>query len=128
MNLDDMMRPGPQSGQNSLQPYVGRPNPNDSILRHYRRLLNSMGQQEQTQGIENQLLNQLLKMNPQHRQSLLQMLYQKHRQGMDVELNNTLFGRGQANNNLRMNEMNYLPSGDWNRTTPELQVPLPRRM
>lgn len=75
-----------------------------------------------------QQLDWLMRLNPKKRKDLWQLYKQGLGQDMDLGLNSMLFGRATDNNSLRMNEMNYLPSGEWDRTKPEMRVPLPRRM
>lgn len=126
MNIEDMMLPA-NGQQESLRPYIGQRNPSDSILRNYRRSLEQEHQLDQNQGIEYTILNYLLQKYPEKKLDLLRMFRQKQGQQMDSELNNVLFNRAADENNMRMKEMNYLPSGDWNKMQGPM-FPMPRRM
>jgi hypothetical protein len=126
MNLEDMMLP-PNGKQESLRPYVGQRNPSDSLLRNYKKPLAREHQLDQNHGIEYTILNYLMQKFPQHKADLFQLFRQKQGRQMDQTLNKSLFNRAQDSNSMRMDEMKYLPSGDWNKMQGPM-FPLPRRM
>lgn len=73
-------------------------------------------------------LYQLMQQHPQHRQSLQDLFMKALQNELDQRMHQNSFGKHVRENDRRLQEMRYLPTGEWDRTIPRAMVPLPRRM
>lgn len=85
-------------------------------------------EEDERQKLRLHQLYQFMQQHPQHRQSLQDLYYRGERQNLDQSSHNRIWGRKFRENDKRLQEMRYLPTGDWQQMNPPMRVPLPRRM